>query len=40
MNLKPKAIPISTILSQILSDAIKFNKKKHFGLIDLCKNTC
>ena len=37
MNLKPKAISISQLLSQILSDAAIF-KKKPFELIDLCKN--
>ena len=39
MDLKPKTIPISQLLSQILSNAVRFNKKKHFGLIKLCKNT-
>ena len=37
MKLKPKAIPISKLLSQILSNAVKF-KKRHVKLIKLCKN--
>ena len=37
MDLTPKAIPISKLLSQILSDAVRFDKEKHFKLIDLCK---
>ena len=37
MNLTPKAIPISKLLSQILSDAVKFDKKRHSKLIELCK---
>ena len=37
MNLTPKAIPISKLLSQILSDAVKFDKKRHVKLIKLCK---
>ena len=36
MDLTPKAIPISKLLSQILSDAVKFDKEKHFKLINLC----
>ena len=36
MDLTPKAIPISKLLSQILSDAVKFDKEKLFKLIDLC----
>ena len=39
MDLTPKAIPISKLLSQILSDAVKFDKKRHFKLIKLCKKT-
>ena len=30
---------ISELLSQILSDAVKFDVDKHFPLIELCKNT-
>ena len=37
MNLTPKAIPISKLLSQILSDAVKFDEEKHSKLIKLCK---
>ena len=37
MELTPKAIPISKLLSQILSDAVKFVKKRHSKLIELCK---
>ena len=37
MDLTPKAIPISKLLSQILSHAIKFDKERHFKLIELCK---
>ena len=37
MDLTPKAIPISKLLSQILSHAVKFDKKRHFKLIKLCK---
>ena len=37
MKLKPKAISISKLLSQILSNAVKF-KKRHFKLIKLCKH--
>ena len=37
MDLTPKAIPISKLLSQILSDAVEFDKEKHFELIELCK---
>ena len=37
MNLTPKAIPISKLLSQILSDAVEFDEEKHFKLIKLCK---
>ena len=37
MDLTPKSIPISKLLSQILSDAVKFDKEKHFKLIKLCK---
>ena len=36
MDLTPKSIPISKLLSQILSDAVKFDKKRHFKLIKLC----
>ena len=39
MHLNPKTIPISQLLSQILSNAVRFYKEKHFGLIDICKNT-
>ena len=37
MNLTPKAIPISKLLSQILSDAVEFDKERHSKLIELCK---
>ena len=37
MDLTPKAIPISKLLSQILSHAVKFDKERHFNLIELCK---
>ena len=37
MKLKPKAIPISKFLSQILTNAVKF-KKRYFKLIKLCKH--
>ena len=37
MDLTPKTIPISKLLSQILSDADKFDEEKHFKLIKLCK---
>ena len=37
MKLKPRAIPISKLLSQILSNTVRFNKK-HFKLIKLCKH--
>ena len=37
MNLKPKAIPISKLLSKILSNAVRFNKR-HLKLIKLCKH--
>ena len=37
MELTPKAIPISKLLSQILSDAVKFNEERHVNLIELCK---
>ena len=37
MDLTPKAIQISKLLSQILSDAVKFDEEKHFKLIELCK---
>ena len=37
MNLTPKAILISKLLSQILSDAVEFNEESHFKLIELCK---
>ena len=36
MDLTPKAIPISKLLSQILSDAVKFDQERHFNLIKLC----
>ena len=39
MDLKSKAIPISKLLSQILSDAVTFDESKHFELIKLCKHT-
>ena len=38
MDLTPKAIPISKLLSQILSDAVAFDKEKHSKLIELCNN--
>ena len=38
MCLKPKSIPISHLLSQILSNAAELYYI-HFRLIDLCKNT-
>ena len=38
MDLKPKTIPISKVLSQILSDAVAFDKEIHTELIELCKN--
>ena len=38
MNLTPKAISISKLLSQILSDAVIFDKERHSKLIELCKN--
>ena len=37
MNLTPKAIPISKLLSQILSDAVEFNEETPFKLIELYK---
>ena len=37
MDLTPKAIPISKLLSQILSDAVEFDKERHSKLIKLCK---
>ena len=37
MDLTPKAIPISKLLSQILSDSVEFDKEKHSKLIKLCK---
>ena len=37
MDLTPKAIPISKLLSQILSDAVEFDKERHWKLIKLCK---
>ena len=37
MNLKPKAIPISKLLSQILSHEVKFNEW-HYKLIKQCKH--
>ena len=37
MNSTPKAIPISKLLSQILSDAVAFDKEKHSKLIELSK---
>ena len=37
MDLKPKAVPISKLLYQILSDAVVFDKEKHSELIKLCK---
>ena len=39
MDLTPKAIPISKLLSQILSDAVEFNEESHSKLIELCKKT-
>ena len=38
MNLKAKTIPISKLLSYILSDAVKFDKERQSKLIELCKN--
>ena len=38
MNLTQKAIPISKLLSQILSDAVVIDKERHSELIKLCKN--
>ena len=38
VNLKAKAIPISKLLSQILSDAVVFDYERHFELIKLCKS--
>ena len=38
MDLTPNAISISKLLSQILSDAVTFNKRRHSKLIKLCKN--
>ena len=38
MDLKAKAIPISQLLSKILSNAAIF-RKKPFEFIKLCKNT-
>ena len=37
MDLTPKSIPISKLLSQILFDAVEFDEEKHFKLIKLCK---
>ena len=37
MDLTSKAIPISKLLSQILSDAVEFDKERHSKLIKLCK---
>ena len=37
MKLEPEAISISKLLSQILSNAVKFNKR-HFKLIKKCKH--
>ena len=37
MDLTPKAIPISKLLSQILSDAVAFDKESHTKLIEICK---
>ena len=37
MDLTPKAISISKLLSQILSDAVEFDKERHFELIEICK---
>ena len=38
MSLKPKAMSISELLSQILSDTVEFEVEKHFEFIDICKN--
>ena len=38
MDLTPKAIPISKLLSQILSDAVAFDNERYFELIKLCMN--
>ena len=38
MDLTPKEIPISKLLSQILSDAFAFYEEKHSKLIELSKN--
>ena len=39
MDLTPMAIPISKLLSQILSDVVTFEDEKLSKLIDLCKYT-
>ena len=38
MDLTSKAIPISKLLSLILSDTVEFDKERHSKLIELCKN--
>ena len=38
MDLKPKEIPISKLLAQILSDAVAFDNEKHSKLIEICKH--
>ena len=38
MDLTPKTIPISKLLSQILSDVVAFDKERYSKLIVLCKD--
>ena len=38
MNLTPRAIPISKLLSQILTNAVEFDEERDSKLIKQCKH--